>query len=298
MRRVVLGLAGPPASGSDATPAQAGNSDAGVEKPRPDSQQAGSGEVEVSVKYSGFTLAWKGIAADDYLILVDDKNIKTVLQIIRTNDQNVTCKILGHQTDDADKSALDSWKPGASYPGYAIKAFNPLDYMAGMFAIYMFHALFYASSMKGVTDFDNLVSTHAINFPVGDKLRLPSDFIGSRVRPKRGILSRGNISALSETDQAKLHSCALACWLMLGGYRHGGSNDEARALVTAEISKWLSATLAAVFGVPATVSQIDYARNAPISDAVIAELRPQLSWTGVSADAWREMVKSYLEPEK
>lgn len=298
MRRVILSPTGDISHSdeakSDQTIEQAKNETS--EKTKLPSTHGASNKIELNLKYSGFTLAWKGIANGDYLILVDDKNIKTVLKIIRTQDQNVTCEILGNSSGDAEKTLLDKWEPSVAFHGYAIKSFNSVDYMAGMFAIYMFHALFYASSMKGVTDFDNLVSTHAINFPVGDKIQLPSAFANSQGSARVRFFGRAKGHPENATDQVKLHSCALACWLMLGGYRHGVTDEEARHRITDEISKWWTSTVVAVFATSADVSQIDYAKNMPIPDGMTKNLKPNLSLSGVSTDSWREMVKSYLGP--
>lgn len=290
MRRVILSPTGDGARGGEP------RADQTRKKAKPQSAQEAAKGIELNLKYSGFTLAWKGIAKGDYLILVDDKNIKTVLKIIAIQDQNVTCKSLGNRSGDAEKTLLEQWDPGVAFQGYAIKAFNSVDYMAGMYAIYMFHALFYASSMKGVTDFDNAVSARAIHFPVGDDLTLPSAFAKSQGAAGGRFFWRAKGQTKSATHRVALHSCALACWLMLGGYRQGGTDEEARNRITEEISKWWTATGAAVFKTSADLSQIDYAKNMPIPDAVTKNLKPDLTWSGVTTDTWREMVKSYLGP--
>jgi len=296
MRRVILSHTGDRVNGDESNTDKSTARTTRETPTKPHVRAEAANELELTLKYSGFTLAWKGIAEGDYLILVDDKNIKTALKIIHTQDQTVTCEILGHPSGDAERTLPDNWEPSNAFQGYAIKSFNSVDYMAGMFAIYMFHALFYASSMKGVTDFDNLVSTHAINFPVGDEIQLPSAFANSQSSARFGFFGRAKGHPKSTTDQVKLHSCALACWLMLGGYRHGVTDEEARHRITDEISKWWTATVVAVFATSSDVSQIDYAKNTPIPDGVTKNLNPNLSWSGVSTDSWREMVISYLGP--
>lgn len=253
---------------------------------------ASSDHYALRVQYTGFTQAWKDIAKGDYLIVINDRNNKCVFEVAEDSNTVVPCRLIENGTEALPFSDPISSKP---HSGYAIKAFEPLDYMAGMYAIYIFHALFYTANTEGITEFGNRASARAIGFPVADTIVRPSVYMDRRNSLANLAAEKVRGTTRSPFDRMAAHSCALSIWLMLGGYRSEPDAEQGWSLITKEIGLWMSA-MHEHFGAAAEkIGPLHYQKKEPLKSSILDNLPPDIGWKTIDAETWRDMVDDYLK---
>lgn len=298
MRRVAIELVDAPTVGkpAPATP-DAKDTDAATDaSDLNDSDEptlpATSDHYTLRVQYSGFTQAWKDIAKGDYLIVINDRNNKCVFEVSGDSNTVVPCRLIENGPETPPFTDPFASKP---HSGYAIKAFEPLDYMAGMYAIYIFHALFYTANTKGITEFGNRASARAIGFPVADTIIRPSAYVEKRNSFAFVAAEKVWGAPRSPFDRMAAHSCALSIWLMLGGYRSEPDAEKGWSLISKEIGLWMAA-MHEYFGSAAEkIGPLHYQRNDPLKGTILDNLPSDIGWKAIDAKAWRDMVDEYLQ---
>ena len=250
--------------------------------------------LEFRVRYSGFTQAWKSIAPGDYVILTEAKTSKAVFEVIEHAKQIVAVERRDTNSSNGDNLNLSVIRDSS---GYVIKQFEPIDYLAGMYAIYMFHALFYTTDTVGVTDFGNAVSAQAVGFPVGDNLRRPSEYSAENAPSAMSVLGmfKGTSKSDAPFQAIAKQTCALCVWLMLGGYHSEDGQDAQLRIITDEIDAWKE-TVFAHLGLNRTdFARIAYSVNGDIEQIVLDKVKDDIGWRTVTGGDWRAMVDDYLK---
>ena len=167
------------------------------------------------ITYIDFDPLARALRCGDFIV-PGDVGARFVLEIDRIDEQR---KRLVLKLCSDGGSTTGSWSP-SSFSGNAIAKPHPVDYYAGMLAVYLFH-LFISD---GADHWNQIV-----DFPIGVYAalkRFPVSFDTYPSRPKKWS-SKKRLSVLFE------HTARLLIWLSLGGY-HAASDRWNKAKVIEE----------------------------------------------------------------
>lgn len=180
----------------------------------------------LKLRYTDFLPVWTGLEKGDYVVVLGAGSANSLLTVEEVRSSiEIVFKEYVEDPDEVEKGRF-----GARSKGYVIKRLDPVDYLAGMHAVYIFHALVLGSGPDDVLDPG-----------AGIGARIANGWDERHKRPSEDFSGKSKLlSIVSKKADIAAYTHRLYFWLTSRGYcKLKLDNSQSISLIQEEVGSWL-----------------------------------------------------------